>query len=175
MPEFEVALAGHRVDPLQQMRQQDDETGDVFQVLAWLVQLYAAPSAADANALRARHGLALTEYVPDLAYVERLTRGRARLLRRDPLVRAVLQLEPPFKVSPLLAGLDAVLQDRAVIVDVTVFDDADLEDVSHRLAVLDVVPRAVLDDRPGTAAPGSGWCSRPGTGTADLGHRGGPM
>ncbi|HET9422174.1 MAG TPA: S8 family serine peptidase [Nocardioides sp.] len=149
MPDFEVALAGHRVEPLQQMRQQDDaETGDVFQVLAWLVQLHAPPSAADANALKARHRLALTEYVPDLAYVERLTRGRARLLRRDPLVRAVLHFESRFKVSPLLAGLDELLEHRAAIVDVKVFDDADLDDVIHRLAVLDVVPRAALDDRP---------------------------
>jgi hypothetical protein len=62
VPEFEIALAGHCVDPLQQMRQQDDdETGDVFEVLAWLVQLYVAPSAADAHALRAPHGLALWE------------------------------------------------------------------------------------------------------------------
>jgi hypothetical protein len=149
VPPFEVSLAGHRVDPLQQLQQQDDdETGDVFETLAWLVQLHAAPAAPDTNALKDRHRLALTEYVPDLAYVERLTRGRARLLRRDPLVRAVLPFEARFKVSPQLAALDAVMEDRAVIVDVTVFADADLEDVSHRLAVLDVVPRAVLDDRP---------------------------
>ena len=149
MPEFEVTLAGHRVDPLQRMLQQDDDaTGDVFETLAWLVQLHAAPDPADADALKDRHRLALTECVPDLAYVERLTRGRARLLRRDPLVRAVLQFEARFKLSPLLSALDQVLEDRAVIVDVTVFDDADLEDVSHRLAMLDVVPRAVLDDRP---------------------------
>ncbi len=55
MPEFEIAPAGHRVDPLDQMQQQVDETGDVFQGLAWLVQLYVAPSAAVAHALRGRH------------------------------------------------------------------------------------------------------------------------
>ena len=143
MPEFEVLLAGHRVDPLQQMQVQDEaEPGDPEEVLGWLVQLHAAPSAADQSALRARHGLALTEYVPDLVYVERLLRVGAQLVREMPLVRAVSQLEPRFKISPLLAGLDDA------VVDVTLFDDADLEVAIVRLAALDVVPRAILDDRP---------------------------
>ena len=149
MPEFEILLAGHRVDPLQQMQvQADDEPGDPLEILAWLVQLYPSPSPADQGSLTARHRLALTEYVPELAYVERLTRAHARLVGRDPLVRAVSLFEPRFKISPLLTDLDAARHDRAVVVDVTVFDDAVLGVVIHRLAELDVVPRAVLDDRP---------------------------
>ena len=150
MPDFSVELAGHQIDPLslQQLAEENDnEPADLEAVGAWLVQLRAVPTPGQRQELQRRYGLLLDQYVPELAYVERLRFRIARTVQQDPLVRAVTELEPRFKVSPLLADFGKDDNATALLVDVSVFEDTDLSAVVERLADRGIVTRAVLDDR----------------------------
>ena len=52
-----------------------------------IVQFHRILTAPDIERIRAEYGLALTAYVPNLAYVERVDAATRRRLGRDPLVR----------------------------------------------------------------------------------------
>src|SRR5690349_5702139 len=68
-----------------------------------IVQFFSALTGPDIERLRADYGLALTAYVPNLAYVERVDAATRRRLANDPLVRAVAAYRPEYKLDGLLA------------------------------------------------------------------------
>jgi len=73
-----------------------------------IVQFTQALSAQDITRLREQYGLALTVYMPNFAYVERVP---PRMLRREPLVRAIVPYLPEFKISASIADpLDPALR-----------------------------------------------------------------
>ncbi len=68
-----------------------------------IVQFVRPLTGPDIERLKEDYGLALTAYVPNLAYVERVDAGTRRRLARDPLVRAVAPYRPEYKVDTLIA------------------------------------------------------------------------
>src|SRR5215208_3797653 len=122
---FEIGFGGQIFDPRDLLK--DDESDD--DAAAWIVQ-FAAPLAPDQiKTLRAEHGLALVDFIPESAYIERIPAEEALALREHELVRAVVAYGADLKVSPTV---DAVRRNRkddddvAVRMAATLFDDADL-------------------------------------------------
>lgn len=68
-----------------------------------IVQFVSPLTAPDIERFKQDFGLALTAYVPNLAYVERVDAATRRRLARDPLVRAVAPYRPEYKIDPLVA------------------------------------------------------------------------
>jgi hypothetical protein len=89
----------------------------------WLVQLHRSPTRTERAELEHRFALELTRHVPTDTYMEKLDAASAGKLRKDALVRAVVEFEPAFKISPPLR----TLAQRRVIV--TLFDAADRDRV----------------------------------------------
>ena len=64
-----------------------------------IVQFERPLTGPDMDRIRADYGLALTAYLPNLAYVERVDAATRRRLGRDPLVRAVAAYLPEYKLD----------------------------------------------------------------------------
>lgn len=139
---FDVVLGGVEFDPL------DDDDDEPIETRSWLVQFHAPLSGQDVVDLRDSFGLRLTEYVPNLTYLERIERSLALAVRADPRVRAVVPYRPEFKVAPAVKlRRDDDPDAEKQLVDAVLFDDADVTRVAARLRQFGVVDLTVLDDR----------------------------
>ncbi len=106
--EFEVALGDHVFDPADAAplrrargdRRGPDEPDPNDTRLIQFVRVLSGP---DLDRLKADYGLALTAYLPNLAYVERVDAATRRRLSRDPLVRAVAPYRPEYKIAAPVA------------------------------------------------------------------------
>ena len=94
---------------------------------ATIVQFTAALSPPDVDRLRDEWSLSLDRYIPNLAYLERLTADTVSRLRGDFLVRACIDLDPTLKLAPWIRGAGAQPEDDASPVHdfyALLFDDA---------------------------------------------------
>jgi hypothetical protein len=108
MKEFDVALGTEVFDPREsepvRRRSIGDRAADAPDPHdTRIVQFHGPLTGADTDRLRAEYGLALTAYLPNLAYVERVDAATRRRLQRDPSVRAVAPYRPEYKLDALLA------------------------------------------------------------------------
>ena len=116
-----------------------------------IVQFTRELSAEDIARLREEFGLKLDQYVPNLAYLERVAPETIVGLRRDPLVRASIPYYPELKLAPSIRGRGAQPTDETSLVhefDATLFDDGDLGAVESSLVALGTRAIRTLDDRP---------------------------
>lgn len=106
-----IRLGGYEFDPLQMSGVVPESlrlTGaDLTRRLAgpsyYLVQIAQdGAGRAEVERLKQTFGLRLAEYVPQHAYVERLTPEVRARLAQDRRVRAVVPFEPGFKISPAI-------------------------------------------------------------------------
>ncbi|HPG21920.1 MAG TPA: hypothetical protein PLH75_03925, partial [Amaricoccus sp.] len=66
----------------------------------WIVQFHRPLTIDEQRRLRRAYRLALTEYIPEGAYLEILAPEVRAALTADDLVRAIVPYEPAFKVAP---------------------------------------------------------------------------
>lgn len=111
-----------------------------------IVQFERTLSGADIEELRARYGLALTAYVPNLAYVERVAAGTRRRLARDPLVRAVAAYRPEYKFDEPVARQMEEEPGRVPIV-ASLFDGGSIPLVADALGQAGAVDVQATDSR----------------------------
>ncbi|MEU1390912.1 MULTISPECIES: S8 family serine peptidase [unclassified Nonomuraea] len=111
-----------------------------------IVQFWRSLVAGDMARLQAEHGLALTAYVPNLAYVERIDGTTVRRLRADLLVRAVTHYLPAYKLAP---GLEqqARRPDGTFELTALLFDGADTNVVATLLNDVGARDVALSDPR----------------------------
>jgi hypothetical protein len=115
-----------------------------------IVQFARELSAEDIGRLRDEYGLKLDQYIPNLAYLERVAPTTIVRLRRDPLVRASIPYHPELKLAPSIAGAVAPPPDdtpRLGEFDATLFDDGDPAAVESSLVALGARDIRILDDR----------------------------
>ena len=97
----------------------------------WIVQFRAPLTREQRSMLEAEFGLKLKDYVPNLAYLERVPADRLGRLRQSPLVRALTPYEPAFKVSPRIGRVPFRTEERkrmpGLWLRAILFEDADLE------------------------------------------------
>ena len=99
-----ISMGGVQFDPRDEQISQlndkeDDAPEDPNRVTGWIVQFHGPLGEADVADLRGANGLALTDFVPPTAYIERLSVRDADALRSDPRVRAVAEFRARFKVA----------------------------------------------------------------------------
>ena len=91
---YEISLGTEVFDPLEDdaplrrrsIGDRDEDAPDPNDTR--IVQFVRPLTGPDIDRIRAEYGLALTAYVPNLAYVERVDAATRRRLGNDPLVRA---------------------------------------------------------------------------------------
>ena len=74
-----------------------------------IVQFTKRLTAPDMARLRAEYDLKLDHYVPNLAFLERITQQTIDRLKGDFLVRACIDLDPALKLAPWIGGGEAAL------------------------------------------------------------------
>lgn len=81
--------------------------------------------------IQGEYGLKLTDYIPEFAYLEMISRATLDKLSRDPLFRASVPYHPAFKLDPEIGKRVFVSPRRAaepgVLLMVMVFEDADVK------------------------------------------------
>jgi hypothetical protein len=113
------------------------------------VQFTAALSPPDVDRLRDEWSLSLDRYIPNLAYLERLTADTVNRLRGDFLVRACIDLDPTLKLAPWIRGAGAQPGDDASPVHdfyALLFDDAQPAAVESALTAAGAHDVQVFDD-----------------------------
>jgi hypothetical protein len=162
---FEIAIGAVRLDPLEAEEElkkssagrpsaaDGEREAGARNPQPWIVQFHSALAENEIARLRAQFGLRLTEYLPNLAYVEQLAPDGVAALRNDPLVRATLAYRPEFKLAPTLDKAPETLPNdtdesggRPVLL--VLFYDVDLERMTAQLTGAGLSDPRVLDDRP---------------------------
>ena len=108
-------------------------------------------AAADIARLRAQYGLALTVYVPNLAYVERVPPEPLARLQQDPLVRAIIAYLPEYKIEPSVATLPP---NQPATLEAYLFDRGSLDLVQAAVTQLGGQDVVAFDNRPHGGFPG---------------------
>jgi hypothetical protein len=107
--------------------------------------------------LTEQYGLKLTDYVPNYAYVERISSDMAPRLKELDLVRAIVAYQPVFKVSPEMGEMTLRTEARqsmpGLLVRAVLFDDADSAAVAAALESIAGIDSVDLRDFSGSGAP----------------------
>ena len=94
-----------------------------------IVQFHRPLTRTDQMRLKQVYGLALRDYVPDYAYLERLTPAALEQLVQDPLTRATVPYHAPFKIVPGIGQQKFTTEERRAVeglwVTCVLFRDAD--------------------------------------------------
>ncbi|MGB8433375.1 MAG: S8 family serine peptidase [Burkholderiales bacterium] len=122
-----------------------------------IVQFHAPLTRRDQLRLKQEFGLALRDYVPDYAYLERLTPERLEKIRRAPLTRAIVPYHAAFKIVPGIGQREFTAEERRAVAGIWItcvlFRDADPESVCTALEALGGRHIVVVDDRRIGGAP----------------------
>jgi hypothetical protein len=117
---------------------------------SWIVQFHAPLTRQQRELLTTEYGLKLTSYIPNLAYLERVSPERLQRLRQSELVRAVVAYQPAFKISPRIGQLRFRTPARRAIPNLlllaVLFDDVDPQQVAAALSALPGVTAVRIDD-----------------------------
>ncbi|RDD61900.1 S8 family serine peptidase [Ferruginivarius sediminum] len=156
---YEIELAGYSVDPLkleaavpkekmldrealQRLRQQPGY---------YIVQFERPMTAKLREELSSRFGLDLREYIPNLAYLERLDPPRRAKLSEHPAVRAVVPFQPAFKVSPTIGKFEPRTEERkkveGLLLRAILFPEAEPRETAKQLREIGATRIDIRDDR----------------------------
>lgn len=118
----------------------------------WIVQFQRPLTADERAALADEYGLALDDYVPNLAYVERLSPDTVERLRQDPAVRAAVAYEPAFKLSPTIGRVRFRSEKRltapGLLLRAVLFPGADPAATAEALRAMDGVSEVEVVELP---------------------------
>ena len=152
--DYTVAIGAHHFDPLdvparRSRARTERDASEPDPADTRIVQLHGQVTAADMDRLKHEYGLALTAYVPNLAYVERVDGATRQRLGRDALVRAVAAYLPEYKLDPLVA--DAIQRHGAAAEPLAViawlFDGGSVDVVVGALHAAGATGIGAHDDR----------------------------
>lgn len=117
-----------------------------------LVQVSHPLTGPDVDRLRSEYGLALTAYVPNLTYVERVDAATEARLKNDPAIRAIAPYLPEYKIAPSIHDESLPQQEKLrpgqLLVDAMLFDGGSLDRVVEAVDAAGGHDVRALDDRP---------------------------
>lgn len=123
----------------------------------WIVQFRAPLTREQRAALNKDLGLKLESYIPNLAYLERVSPETLERLKRSPLVRATVAYQPAFKISPRIGKVPFRTPERramtGLLIRAVLFDDADPESVASAVRALPGVSEVQVHDLRSSKAP----------------------
>jgi hypothetical protein len=149
---FEVSLGTEVFDPLEAEPLRRRSIGDRAEGApdpndTRIVQFFRTLTGPDIDRLKAEYGLALTAYVPNLAYIERVDAATRRRLGNDPLVRAIAPYRPEYKLDALLTDqlTDGDLGDAPIVA--SLFDGGSIPLVIDALSAAGATDISSIDNR----------------------------
>lgn len=151
--EFQVSIGSHTFDPaetgpLRRRRGEERATDEPDPNDTRIVQFVRPLTGPDIDRLREEFGLALTAYLPNLAYVERVDAATRRRLGDEPLVRAIAAYRPEYKIDDLVAERRVAGDIAEVPILASLFDGGSIELVEQELEAAGATDIVVHDQRP---------------------------
>jgi hypothetical protein len=150
--EFEVALGTEVFDPSDaeplRRRSIGERAADAPDPNDTRIVQFVRPlTGPDIDRIKADYGLALTAYVPNLAYIERVDAATRRRLGNDELVRAVAPYRPEYKFAGLLIDrlTTGALGDAPIVA--SLFDGGSIDLVIDALAAAGATDIVGSDNR----------------------------
>ena len=123
----------------------------------WIVQFRRPLTREQRSMLIEKYGLKLTDYVPNLAYLERLPANALAQVRGLDLVRAAVAYQPAFKVSPRIGRSQFRSRERRAMpglwLTAVLFSDADPQAVAAELRKIEGVSAVEVHDYRQQGAP----------------------
>jgi len=158
-PNYEIKISGYSFDPKKVervgptgLRLSEKELTEYRQTPNhYLVQLFQPINRERRARLQEEYGLRLQEYIPELAYLERLESETLSRLQQDDAVRAIVPFEPAFKISQHIGKLKFRSEDRkslaksGLLLIATLFKDANADEVRESLVRLGATRIEVSD------------------------------
>ncbi|MDQ3281094.1 MAG: S8 family serine peptidase [Acidobacteriota bacterium] len=136
-PDYRIRLETATFDPLERMRKtaapSAANAGKAPATGWYLVQFDRIPTEAERKVLQQKYRLQLRQYVPNFAYLERLTPATIAELTRDPLYRAHVPYSAELKVSRRIGRTGARKEAAGIPLTVVFFSDADAQAVAKAL------------------------------------------
>lgn len=151
-PDYSISLAGQRFDPREESAGAVEPSRSRKRPAAdWHIVQFDHPlTRAERDRIRG-HGLKLAEYVPNLAYLERLTARQLATVADDPAFRAAMPMHPKLKLSPGIGELvhrtDKRRRAKGLQLMATLFADANPKTAAGNLRKAGATDVKVLDDR----------------------------
>jgi M6 family metalloprotease-like protein len=153
--DYRIHLSAYTFDPLSG---EPDMTSDLrVQRPAgpayYIIQLTNSPTREEKARLQREHGLRLTEYIPNFAYLEKITPQKLAEVSRDQLFRASVLYHPAFKISTTIGTLRfrtperQALAARGLFLRAVLFSDANEQTITEALRGAGASDIKVLDDR----------------------------
>ena len=123
----------------------------------WIVQFRAPLTREQRARLSKEFGLKLDRYVPNLAYLERISGPDLDRLRKDQLLRAAVAYQPAFKISPRIGRVAFRTPERRALTGLllfaVLFEDVEPEPVAAALRALAGVSEVQVHDLRKLGAP----------------------
>ncbi|MBA3259927.1 MAG: S8 family serine peptidase [Gemmatimonadales bacterium] len=117
----------------------------------YIIQFRKSLTREERARVQGRYRLTLTDYIPELAYLERLSPQTLDALTKDPLFRAAVPFRPAFKISADIGTLPSRAEARrdvgGLLLNATLFPDADPRLVAAMLTERGATGVRVLDNR----------------------------
>ncbi len=123
----------------------------------WIVQFYRPLTREQRELLTKEYGLKLTDYIPNHAYLERLSAAARERLKESALVRATVAYEPAFKISPRIGKVRFRTEERrrmpGLFLRAVLFNDANPQEVAASLTAIPGVSQVEVRDFRESGAP----------------------
>jgi hypothetical protein len=157
--QYEIAIGDYRFDPREppaefahELREEGAGARRAKQPRrAVIVQFIRPLTAEDRRRLQEEFRLQLSQYVPNLAYLERLAPDTIAALAEEELVRAYVPYDPAFKLAPTIGKVPFRTSERRalkeILLEILLFDDTDPAEVVDKLAESGASDIVTFDDR----------------------------
>lgn len=152
--DYRIYLRGYTFDPMSETPTVPSEmrlSEAPGEAAYHIVQFTKSLTHAERARLRQVYGLRLTEYLPQLAFLEKMSARTLAAVSADSLYRASLPYHPGFKVSPNIGTLKFRTPDRqamsGLLLRALLFPDADTDAAIEALSGNGASEIKVLDDR----------------------------
>ncbi len=153
-PDYRIRLAGYSFDPLgrkptfpDQLTTDQTQPGPAY----YIIQFARPLTRAERARLQETYKLRLTEYIPNFAFLERLSPQTLAALSTEPFFRASMLFGPAFKVSPKIGELKFRTPERqaltGLLLQAILFADADPSAVTEALRGINAAQIKVIDAR----------------------------
>jgi hypothetical protein len=143
-PDYRISVAGYRFDPLRgepQLREELRAARRPDRPAYHIIQFNKSLTRAERARLQRSYGLRLRDYIPNLAYLERVSAQTLTALSKEPTFRASLPYHPAFKIDPQIGERKFVTERRRAVAGflllVQLFPEADVDAAARDVAGYD--------------------------------------
>ena len=151
--DYRIHLRAYTFDPLRDPPQisSDLRSEQARGPAYYIIQFTKSPTRADKARLQQAYGLRLTDYIPNFAYLEKVTPQKLAEVSTDALFRSSTLYHPAFKISPTIGTVRFRTPERQAIrglyLRAVLFPDADGPAIAQTLRGIGASDVKVQDDR----------------------------